>query len=80
MDPETFTLIVWLLGAQGDQLIEAHDLKELDCHTRALQVRPWQGRAFCMSERKLWAPGRFDQRPPECGNAGCGLLQGRKPA
>jgi hypothetical protein len=80
MDPQTFTLIVWLLGVQGDQLIETRDLKEVDCHVRALQVRPRQGRAFCISERKLWAPSRFDYQPPECANAGCGLLPGRKPA
>ena len=59
MDPETFTLIVWLLGAHGDQLLETAGLREVDCHVRAMQVRPSQGHAFCMSERKLWAPGRF---------------------
>ena len=80
MDPGTFTLVVWLLGVQGDQLIETRELKEVDCHVLALQVRPWQGRAFCMSERKLWTPGRFDYPTPECANAGCGLLQDRKPA
>ena len=80
MDAETFTLIIWLLGVQGDQLIEMRDLKEVDCHVRALQVRPPQGRAFCMSERRLWAPGRLDYLAPECADAACGLLPGRKPA
>jgi hypothetical protein len=80
MDPKTFTLIVWLVGVQGDQLLETEGLREVDCHVRAMQVRPWQGRAFCMSDRKLWAPGRLDYPPPECVNAGCGLLPGRKPA